>query len=214
MACNPGADYQARHIQVNGRGSFYTLVQHEQELGQVHIPLAGRHYVCNSLAAAAVGFALGLDFPAVKAGLAQTGKIKRRFEIKGEAQGVTVIDDYGHHPTEVQVTLTAMAQAFAGRRLVVAFQPHRYSRTQALLPEFFPIFAEARLLFLTDIYAAGEQVIPGLSGRDLYQGVKKTGHPGALLCRRSKRTGRQALELSASRRCLGHHGSRGYLADR
>ena len=133
-----GAVYQARHIRIDGRGSFYSLMRHDQELGLVHIPLAGRHYVCNSLAAAAVGFTLGLDFPAVKAGLAHTGKIKRRFEIKGQTQGVTVIDDYGHHPTEIKVTLAAIAQAYAGRRLVVAFQPHRYSRTQALLPEFFP----------------------------------------------------------------------------
>jgi UDP-N-acetylmuramate--alanine ligase len=175
----PGAEFQARDINVNGRGSFYTLVRQGQELGQVHIPLAGRHYVCNSLAAAAVGFSVGLDFPAVKTGLTQTGKIKRRFEIKGEAQEITVIDDYGHHPTEVRVTLAGMAQAFAGRRLVVAFQPHRYSRTQALLPEFFPIFAQAHLVFLTDIYGAGERVIPGLSGFDLYQGVKKNGHPDA-----------------------------------
>jgi UDP-N-acetylmuramate--alanine ligase len=174
----PGAEYQARHIQINGRGSSYTLVKDEQELGQIHIPLAGRHYVCNSLAAAAVGFSLGLDFPTVRAGLAQTGKIKRRFEIKGEAQGITIIDDYGHHPTEVQVTLNAIAQAYLGRRLVVAFQPHRYSRTQALLPEFFPIFADAQLVFLTDIYSAGERAIPGLSGLDLCQGVQKTGHPG------------------------------------
>ncbi len=176
---NPGAAYQARQIRVDGQGSSYTLIQNGQELGQIHLPLAGRHYVCNSLAAAAVGFVLGLNFPAVQAGLAQTGKIKRRFEIKGEMQGITVIDDYGHHPTEIEVTLAAMAQAFAGRRLVVAFQPHRYSRTQALLPEFFPIFSEAQLLFLTDIYAAGEQVISGLSGRDLFQGVRKTGHQGA-----------------------------------
>ena len=173
-----GADYQARQIKVDGRGSAYTLVQHGQELGQVRLPLAGQHYVCNSLAAAAVGFALGLDFTAIKKGLAQTGKIKRRFEIKGEVQGITVIDDYGHHPTEVKVTLAAMAQAYKGRRLVVAFQPHRYSRTQALLPDFFPVFSEARLVFLTDIYGAGERVIPGLSGRELYLGVKKTGHAG------------------------------------
>jgi UDP-N-acetylmuramate--alanine ligase len=176
---NPGAAYRAGRIQVDGRGSFYTLIQNDMELGTIHLPLAGRHYVCNSLAAAAVGFALGLDFPAVQAGLARTGKIKRRFEIKGENQGITVIDDYGHHPTEIQVTLTAIAQAYAGRRLVVAFQPHRYSRTQALLQEFFPIFSRAQLLFLTDIYAAGEQVIPGLSGRDLYQGVIRTGHRDA-----------------------------------
>jgi UDP-N-acetylmuramate--alanine ligase len=175
----PGADYQARHIKVASNGSSYTLVLQEKELGQVHLPLAGLHYVSNSLAAAAVGFSLGLDFTDVRAGLAQIGKIKRRFEIKGEAQGITVIDDYGHHPTEVRVTLAAMAQAYSGRRLVVAFQPHRYSRTQALLTEFFPIFPEARLLFLTDIYGAGERVIPGLSGRDLYQGVKKAGHRAA-----------------------------------
>jgi UDP-N-acetylmuramate--alanine ligase len=176
---NPGADYQARRVQVDGRGSIFTLIQQGYELGQVHIPLAGRHYVCNSLAAAAIGFSLGLDFPAVKAGLAQTGKIKRRFEFKGETQEVIVIDDYGHHPTEVQVTLAAMAQAFAGRRLVVAFQPHRYSRTQALLPEFSSVFADAQLVFLTDIYGAGERVIPGLSGLDLYRRVKTTGHQGA-----------------------------------
>jgi UDP-N-acetylmuramate--alanine ligase len=173
----PGPEFQARHITVNERGSFYTLVHRNQELGQIHLSLAGRHYVSNSLAAAAVGFSVGLDFAAIKTGLAQTGKIKRRFEIKGEAQGITVIDDYGHHPTEVQVTLTGMAQAYSGRRLVVAFQPHRYSRTQALLPEFFPVFNPARLVFLTDIYGAGERVIPGLSGLDLYQGVKKNGHP-------------------------------------
>ena len=175
----PGGHYHAQDIQVAGDGSSYTLVQQQKALGKIHIPLAGLHYVSNSLAAAAVGFSLGLDFPVIKAGLAHIGKIKRRFEIKGEEQGITVIDDYGHHPTEVRVTLAAMAQAFAGRRLVVAFQPHRYSRTQALLTEFFPIFPEARLLFLTDIYGAGERVIPGLSGRDLYHGVKETGHKAA-----------------------------------
>jgi UDP-N-acetylmuramate--alanine ligase len=119
-----------------------------------------------------------MSFADVQAGLARIGQIKRRFEIKGEAQGVTVIDDYGHHPREIQVTLEAMAQAFAGRRLLVAFQPHRFSRTQALLPDFFPIFAAADLVYLTDIYGAGEPAIPGLSGYQLYQGVKQNGHPG------------------------------------
>lgn len=176
------ADYQARQIKIDGRGSTYTLVGQGQELGQVRLPLAGRHYVLNSLAAAAVGFSLELDFAAVQKGLAKTGKIKRRFELKGEAQGITIIDDYGHHPTEIQVTLAAIAQAYKGRRLVVAFQPHRYSRTQALLPDFFPVFSEARLVFLTDIYGAGERVIPGLSGRELYLGVKKTGHTGVHYC--------------------------------
>ncbi len=174
------AAYQARQISINQRGSVYTLVQHNRSLGQIYLPLAGQHYVCNSLAAAAVGFALGLSFLDIQAGLAHTGRIKRRFELKGEAQGITVIDDYGHHPTEIRVTLAAMAQAFAGRRLVVAFQPHRYSRTQALLREFFDIFGEAHLLYLTDIYGAGEPAIPGLSGYDLYRGVKETGHPAVV----------------------------------
>ncbi|AEB08482.1 UDP-N-acetylmuramate--L-alanine ligase [Desulfobacca acetoxidans] len=171
-----GGNYRAAHIQVTGGGSSYTLLRQEKKLGQITIPLAGWHYVANSLAAAAVGFALGLDFRDIQAGLAQTGRIKRRFEIKGENQGVTVIDDYGHHPTEIRATLDAMAQAFAGRRLVVAFQPHRFSRTQALLPDFFDIFQQAQLLFLTDIYSAGERVIHGLSGRDLYRGIREAGH--------------------------------------
>ncbi len=170
------AVYQARQITINERGSIYTLVRHGQPLGEISLPLAGRHYVCNSLAAAAVGFALGLSFNDIQTGLAQTGRIKRRFEFKGAVQGITVIDDYGHHPTEIQVTLAAMAQAFAGRRLVVAFQPHRYSRTQALLKEFFHAFADAHLLYLTDIYGAGEAPIPGLSGYDLYRGVQESGH--------------------------------------
>jgi len=171
------AAYQARQIRISQRGSVYTLVQHDRPLGQIQLPLAGHHYVCNSLAAAAVGFALGLSFSDIQAGLAQTGRIKRRFELKGEARGITVVDDYGHHPTEIRVTLAAMAQAFAGRRLLVAFQPHRYSRTQALLKEFFDIFGDAHILYLTDIYGAGEAAIPGLSGYDLYQGVKASGHP-------------------------------------
>jgi UDP-N-acetylmuramate--alanine ligase len=171
------ADFQAREIAIHGLGSVYTLVQGGRALGRVYLPLAGQHYVCNSLAAAAVGFALGLDFEAIQAGLAQTGKIKRRFEVKGEVQGIMVIDDYGHHPTEIQVTLGAMAQAFAGRRLVVAFQPHRYSRTRALLPDFFPIFGAADLVYLTDIYGAGEPSLPGLSGYDVFRGVQQSGHP-------------------------------------
>jgi len=171
------ADYQAQEISIHGLGSVYTLVQGGRALGRIYLPLAGRHYVCNSLAAAAVGFALGLDFQAIQAGLAQTGRIKRRFEVKGEVQDITVVDDYGHHPTEIQVTLAAMAQAFAGRRLLVAFQPHRYSRTHALLPDFFPVFAAADVVYLTDIYGAGEPRRPGLSGYDLYRGIQQTGHP-------------------------------------
>jgi len=88
-----------------------------------------------------------------------------------------VMDDYGHHPTEINTTIDALAQAFPDRRLVVAFQPHRYSRTQALLPDFFPVFGNAEMVFVTEIYAAGESRLPGLSGRAIYEGIRHTGHP-------------------------------------
>ena len=89
-----------------------------------------------------------------------------------------MLDDYGHHPTEIRVTLASLAQAFPERRLLVAFQPHRYSRTRALLPEFFPVFAPASLVFVTEIYAAGEARLNGISGRAVYDGIHRTGHPG------------------------------------
>lgn len=173
----PGGDYQAVDLAISARGSSYRLLAGNTEVGQLYLPLAGPHYVANSVAAAAVGLALGLPFAVIQAGLAAMGRIQRRFEVKGEAQGVLILDDYAHHPTEIRTTLRAMAQAFPNRRLVVVFQPHRYSRTQALLPDFFPIFDAAALLFLTDIYSAGEPVIPGLSGEDLYHGVRNH-HPG------------------------------------
>jgi UDP-N-acetylmuramate--alanine ligase len=144
----------------------------------VHLPLAGVHYVLNSLAACAVGASLSLPFSAWQQGLANLGQIHRRCQVKGEAEGILVMDDYGHHPTEIATTLGALAQAFPERRLVVAFQPHRYSRTQALLPEFFPVFAEAHQVFITEIYSAGEPQLPSLSGRDVFVGVEQQGHPG------------------------------------
>jgi UDP-N-acetylmuramate--alanine ligase len=97
--------------------------------------------------------------------------------VKGTARGVLVLDDYGHHPTEISATLTGLTQAFPQRRLVVAFQPHRYSRTAALLEEFMPIFARAGLVFITEIYAAGESPREGVSGRAVYEGVRGSGHP-------------------------------------
>jgi UDP-N-acetylmuramate--alanine ligase len=129
------------------------------------------------MAAAAVGYSLGLDFPVWRAGLRDLGQIQRRCQVKGEARGVTVLDDYGHHPAEIAATLAGLAAAFPARRLVVAFQPHRYSRTAALLPEFFPVFAQAGLVFITEIYAASEAPRPGVSGRAVFEGIRAAGHP-------------------------------------
>jgi UDP-N-acetylmuramate--alanine ligase len=148
-----------------------------RERGSLSLPLAGAHYVLNAMAACAVGSILGLDFPVWRQGLASLGQIHRRLHVKGEARGVLVLDDYGHHPAEIEATLTGLAQAFPGRRLVVAFQPHRYTRTRALLTEFFPVFTQAGLVFVTEIYSAGEPRLDGLSGRAVYEGVMNAGHP-------------------------------------
>ncbi len=175
----PGADFGATHLQMQGLGCSYRLWYQGRELGEIRLPLAGAHYVLNSLAAAAVAHSLGLPFAAWREGLVNLGQIHRRCQVKGDVQDILVVDDYGHHPTEIATTLAALAQAFPARRLVVAFQPHRYSRTQALLPEFFPVFQQAHQVYITEIYSAGEPTVPGLSGRHLWEGVCRQGHPAA-----------------------------------
>jgi UDP-N-acetylmuramate--alanine ligase len=175
----PGAaDFYATDLSPQGLGYRFRLWRRGRPLGTLTLPLAGSHYVLNAMAACAVGSLLGLDFPAWQQGLRDLGQIHRRCQVKGEARGILVVDDYGHHPTEIRSTLTGLAQAFPDRRLVVAFQPHRYTRTRALLPEFFPVFAEAGVVFITEIYGAGESRPDGLSGRSVYEGVRRTGHPG------------------------------------
>jgi len=172
------ADFYATDLTPLGLGYRFRLWRRGQALGTVTLPLAGSHYVLNAMAACAVGSLLGLEFPAWQQGLKNLGQIHRRCQVKGEARGILVMDDYGHHPTEIRSTLTGLAQAFPDRRLVVAFQPHRYSRTRALLPEFFPVFDQAEMVFITEIYGAGESCPDGLSGRSVYEGVCRTGHPG------------------------------------
>ncbi|MDI6853943.1 MAG: UDP-N-acetylmuramate--L-alanine ligase [Deltaproteobacteria bacterium] len=175
----PGADFGAADIRLQGLGCRYRLQHQGKELGEIRLPLAGRHYVLNSLAACAAAFSLGVPFPAWQQGLADLGQIHRRCQVKGQVRHIMVMDDYGHHPAEIEATLAALAQAFPERRLIVAFQPHRYTRTQALLPEFFPVFHQAHLVCITEIYSAGEDAVPGLSGRDVLEGVRQAGHQAA-----------------------------------
>jgi UDP-N-acetylmuramate--alanine ligase len=131
--------------------------------------------VTNSLAALAVGLELDIEFPVIRDALEAFTGVARRFEIKGEAHGVTVLDDYGHHPAEIQATLNAAKDGF-GRRVVAVFQPHRYTRTQALLRDFFTAFSQADVLVVTEVYPAGEAPIPGVSGRLIAEGAKQHGH--------------------------------------
>lgn len=173
----PGkGDFWAAGLETRGLGARFRLFRRGRYLGALNLPLAGEHYVLNAMAACAVAHSLGLPFAAWQKGLMDLGQIHRRCQVKGKPRGVLVLDDYGHHPAEIATTLSGLGQAFPGRRLVVAFQPHRYSRTQALLPEFFPVFRDAGLVFVTEIYSAGEPPVDGLSGRAIYEGIQGCGH--------------------------------------
>jgi UDP-N-acetylmuramate--alanine ligase len=139
--------------------------------------MVGAHNAMNALSVIAVADELDVPLDVVRSALKDFGGVQRRFTVRGEARGVTVVDDYGHHPAEIQATLNAAKRGF-DRRLLVCFQPHRYTRTQALLREFFTAFYEADVLFVTEIYPAGEAPIPGVSGRQIADGVAEHGHRG------------------------------------
>lgn len=172
---NTQADYQARDVGPMRLGSRYRVLHHGQDLGWFELSIPGMHNVSNSLAALAVARELDIDIDTIRKALKEFSGVQRRFQIKGEASGVLVVDDYGHHPTEIKATLAA-ARAGLGRRVVTVFQPHRYTRTQHLLDEFFTAFNQADSVIVMEIYAAGEQAIPGISGKVVYEGIKRHGH--------------------------------------
>jgi UDP-N-acetylmuramate--alanine ligase len=124
-----------------------------------------------------VGLDLELPFEAIQQGLASFSGVDRRFQVRGEAGGVLVIDDYGHHPTEIRATLETLRRRAAGRRTVVLFQPHRFTRTQALWDDFCQAFGEADVLRLADIYPASEDAIPGVTSETLARAIAERGHP-------------------------------------
>jgi UDP-N-acetylmuramate--alanine ligase len=142
-----------------------------ERLGVLTLSIPGRHNLQNALAAVAVADRLGIAFDVVASALAGFHGAERRFERHGEAGGVLVIDDYGHHPTEIAAVLAA-ARASLGRRLIVAFQPHRFTRTQQLMGEFGPALRDADEIVLTDIYAASEDAIPGVTLEALAESVR------------------------------------------
>jgi UDP-N-acetylmuramate--alanine ligase len=157
-----------------GRCEVHRRTGHGIEpLGRLDLTVPGRHNLQNALAAVAVGQRIGLEFERVARALAEFHGAERRFERHGEAGGVLVVDDYGHHPTEIAAVIAA-ARATLGRRLVVAFQPHRHSRTAQLLDAFGPALAGADVILLTDIYAAGEEPIPGVTVERLADSIRHT----------------------------------------
>jgi len=169
------ADYVARDLCVIGMETIFEAVRDGIVLGTLRLRLPGRHHALNALAAVAVASELGVGFGVAADALREFGGIHRRFELCGEIGGVMVISDYGHHPEEIRATLTAAREGF-GRRLVVLFQPHRYTRTRDLFNDFLDAFDAADHLFVTDVYAAGEEPVEGLSGEVLAWALKRRGH--------------------------------------
>jgi UDP-N-acetylmuramate--alanine ligase len=169
----PEADVRADGLEMLPHGARFRVTAQGQPLGAIEIGLPGRHNVLNALAAVAVGLEVEVGFAHIREALAAFRGVARRFETRGEAGGVRVVDDYGHHPTEIAATLAA-ARGLGGRVLVL-FQPHRYSRTQALRREFGSCFGDADAVWVMDVYPAGEMPIPGVSARTIVESAREQG---------------------------------------
>ncbi len=169
-----GADVTAHALELKPAGASFEVEARGKTLGSFEINVAGRHNVQNALAAAAVGLELDLTADQIRAGLRDFRGADRRFQVKAEAQGITIVDDYGHHPTEIRATLEAAALRGA-RRIWVIFQPHRYTRTRALMDDFAHCFDRCDRVYVLDIYAASEQPIPGITSERLVERMRELG---------------------------------------
>jgi UDP-N-acetylmuramate--alanine ligase len=172
---SPQATYHARGLNYKGLSTSFVAFNRDKPLGEFTVRMPGAHNVLNTLAAIAVADELEVPLDVVKEALATFHGVARRFTIVDEVDGVALVDDYGHHPAEVEATLNAARRAYEGR-ILVAFQPHRYTRTENLFDEFTRAFNNADQLFLTDIYAAGEKPIPGISSQTLADAIAQHGH--------------------------------------
>jgi len=171
-------------------------------MGKVSMISGGRHNALNSLAALAAGSYLGFDFKGLARGLAGFRGVKRRMEKLGEYAGVTFLDDYGHHPTEIKATLETVPAMYKDCRLIALFQPHRYSRTSILRHEFPGAFDAADMTYVMDIYAASEKPIPGVTSQLILDGLKKRGikaekFPGAMEIAKNLRAGDLLITVGA-----------------
>lgn len=172
---SPQADFGAENFETRDGSVAFDVRHHGVLQGRIELNMIGRHNALNALASIAVAYEVGVPFDVVAKALSEFAGIGRRFEIKGEAGDVLVVDDYGHHPAEIRATLEAAREAY-NRRLVVAFQPHRYSRTKNQMDEFATAFNACSLLVVTDIYAAGETPIEGVSSPVMIEAIRAHGH--------------------------------------
>lgn len=170
------ADLRAKDIVKAHSSSDFEVLYKGETLGRVKVGMPGNHNVLNALAAIAVGLELNIDLENIKKGLAELGGLARRFQKKGEKNDVLVIDDYGHHPTEIMASLETAREAWPENRLIVVFQPHRYSRTKELYDRFVISFNHSDVLVIAPIYPAGEREIEGVDSEWLSRGIKEHGH--------------------------------------
>ncbi len=179
-------DLTAKNVKTEGLKSVFEAVLNNKSLGLFEVPLIGDHNVSNCLAAIAVANEIKMDMEGIRGALRNFSGVQRRFEYKGTVSDIKVIDDYGHHPSEITATLKAVKESILQKtengqcsthhgRLVVLFQPHRYTRTRDLLSEFIDSFADADKIILMDIYPAGEKPLPGVNSELLFRGIKETG---------------------------------------
>ena len=172
------ADMEATEIGCGSFSSDFRLRYRTLDLGRFHLRIPGRHNVLNSMAAVAVALELEVKPDTIREALATFSGVDRRFQVRGKEAGITVVDDYGHHPTEIRATLDS-ARLCGFRRILVLFQPHRYTRTFHLMDEFARSFHQADLVFVMDIYAASEKPIEGVTAEALVERIRQFGHRGA-----------------------------------
>jgi len=170
------SDLMITDIQPDGFSSRFWL----SDLGEFTVRMPGRHNVLNATAAIAVGRELGINAAKIRSALASFDGVGRRFDVARTAAGITLVDDYGHHPTEVRAVLDTVREIWDGR-IHCIFQPHRYSRTQALWRAFGPAFSSVDQVWLLPVYAAGENEIPGVDSRMIFRAVREAGHEGVSL---------------------------------
>jgi len=173
---NPQADFQIRHVVVEGRRSRFSVFHRRRKLGRFKLNLPGVHNVYNAAASIVVATELDIPVARIQSALQSLSGVQRRLEVKGEVNGITVVDDYGHHPTEIKMTLQAVREGWPERRMVVAFQPHRYTRTRALMDEFSRAFYQSDVLVILPIYAASEEPLEGVTGQALGRQIAAHGH--------------------------------------
>lgn len=172
----PQAKVRARNIEVNNFFSTFTVLNDGEEIGSIKLEAPGEHNVKNALAAVAVGLELDIDFKYIKSGLERFEGVFRRFQLKADIDDIIVIDDYAHHPTEVQATLKAARNGWKDRRIVAVFQPHLYSRTRDLYQDFGSSFFDAEVCVITDVYPSREEPIEGVDGKLIADSAKEYGH--------------------------------------